>query len=275
MLQKKAEILLAKILTARQNYSNWFFTGKNGVYILRAGCKFENGGKKMTGKRFVSLVFLICTLIIFNGCNSAKKGGEIKSTPTDKRKAALLKEIDRKFENPQAHYELGQLYQADGMWSQAEYCYNTALTFDPIYRDAQAGIVKVIIGSGDNAKAKLTTEIYMNQVAASPEESLRLGLAFQKQGLDDYALNCYQQALNLAPNSAKINRQIGYYYLSKNDKSRAKDYLTRSFQLNQNQPEVAGELGRLGVAVKIPRKVETNTAKIDKIIEQSEKSKPK
>jgi len=38
---------------------------------------------------------------------------------------------------------------------------------------------------------------------------------------------------------------------------------------------VAGELGRLGVAVKIPRKVEKSTAKVDKIIEQSEKSKPK
>ena len=231
----------------------------------------------MTGKNFTVLAFLICTLAIFGGCNSsgAKGKKEVGTTSTEKRKAALLKQIDSKFENPCAHYELGQLYQADGMWSQAEYCYNTALTFDPIYRDAQAGIVKVLIGGGDIAKAKLTAEIYMNQVSASPEESLRLGLAFQKQGLDDYALSCYQQALNLAPDSAKINRQIGYYYLSKNDKARAKDYLTRSFQLNANQPEVAGELGRLGVAVKIPRKVETNTAKIDKIVEQSEKSKPK
>jgi len=229
----------------------------------------------MTGKRFVSLAFLICILVILNGCNSSKQSKEIKPTANDKRKAELLKEIDRRFENPRAHFELGQLYQADGMWSQAEYCYNTALTFDPIYRDAQAGIVKVLISSGDTTKAKLTAEIYMNQVAASAEESLRLGLAFQKQGLDDYALSCYQQALNLAPDSAKINRQIGYYYLSKNDKARAKDYLTRSFQLNANQPDVAGELGRLGVAVKIPRKVKTNTAKIDKIVEQSEKSKPK
>jgi len=183
----------------------------------------------MTGKGFINLAFLICTLVMLGGCNSSAGKGrlkkEIAATPTDKKKAELLRQIDRKFENPQAHFELGQLYQADGMWSQAEYCYNTTLSFDPIHRDAQAAIVKTLTDGGDAAKAKLTAEIYMNQVSASPEESLRLGLAFQKQGLDDYALDCYNQALTLAPNSAKINRQIGYYYLTKNDKARAKDYL--------------------------------------------------
>jgi Flp pilus assembly protein TadD len=75
----------------------------------------------------------------------------------------------------------------------------------------------------------------------------------------------------MAPNSAKINRQIGYYYLSKGNKDVARDYLSRSFQLNPNQPEVAGELGRLGVAVKIPRKTEKSTKKLDKMVEKSEK----
>ena len=35
----------------------------------------------------------------------------------------------------------------------------------------------------------------------------------------------------------------------------AKDYFIRSFQLNSNQADVAGELGRLGVAVRIPEAV--------------------
>jgi len=77
------------------------------------------------------------------------------------------------------------------------------------------------------------------------------------------------QAMNLAPNSAKINRQIGYYYLNKKDLIRAKEYLTRSFQLDPVQPDVAGELGRLGVAVRIPRKTETRTKNLDKIVEGS------
>jgi len=223
----------------------------------------------------VGLAFLVCTLLLFGGCGSLGKGGkapkEIKRTPAEEEKLKLLKQIDRKFENPDAHFELGQSYQDDGLWAKAEYHYNIALSFDPAHRNAQAAMVKVLAEAGDTAKSQICADIYMNQVCASAAESLNLALAFQKQGLDEYALGCYRQALHLAPNSAKINRQIGYYYLSKNDKEQAKSYLTRSFQLNPRQPEVAGELGRLGVAVKIPRKTEKGTRKLDKIVEQSDK----
>ena len=201
----------------------------------------------------------------------APQADEVKLTPTEKKKAKLLKQIDRKFENPEAHFELGQLYQADGLWSQAEHHYRIALNFDPAHRNAQAGRVKVLLGSGDTARAKLLAEEYMSQASVSAAGSLQLALAFQRQQLDEYALTCYQQALHLAPNSAKINRQIGYYYLSKGEIVRAKDYLTRSFQLNPNQPEVAGELGRLGVEIKRPRKIEKDTRKLDRIVEKSDK----
>jgi tetratricopeptide (TPR) repeat protein len=231
----------------------------------------------MTGKyKFVGLFFLICT-ILFSGCDIFDIGkgkgprvGEVKETPTEKRKAELFQQIERKFESPDAHFELGQLYHADGMWTQAEYHYNTSMSFDPVNRDAQAAMVKVLSDSGETAKSEVTAEIYMNQVFASAEDSLVLGLAFQKQGLDEYAMDCYRQALHLAPNSAKINRQIGYYYLSKNNKVQAQEYLMRSFQLNPNQPEVAGELGRLGVAVRIPRKTEKSTGKLDKLVEKTD-----
>ena len=77
------------------------------------------------------------------------------------------------------------------------------------------------------------------------------------------------QALHLEPNSAKVHKQLGYYYLAKNDKVRAEEYLKRSFQLDPVQPEVAGELGKLGVEVRIPHKVETRPRKVNKIAEQS------
>jgi hypothetical protein len=38
------------------------------------------------------------------------------------------------------------------------------------------------------------------------------------------------------------------------------------------QPEVAGELGRLGVSVKIPRKTQKRTKKLDRIVERSDKN---
>ena len=229
----------------------------------------EQSGKQKS----IGLAFLVC-ILLFGGCNGgrAKAPKEIERTPGEEKKAKILKAIERKFENVDAHFELGQLYQADGLWAKAEHQYNITLSFAPVHRQAQAARVKVLLNDGDTTKAGLLADEYIGQASISAAGSLRLALAFQKQGLDEYALDCYQQALRLAPNSAKINRQIGYYYLSKNNKGRAKDYLSRSFQLNPNQPEVAGELGRLGVAVKIPRKTEKRTRKLDKIVEESDRS---
>ena len=216
-----------------------------------------------------ALLFLCTTLLV--GCTSqgVAGSGKVKRTPSEQKKAALLKTLDRKFENPEAHYELGQLYHAERLWMKAEYRYDVALRFDPAHREAQAAMVKAFFDSGDTAKTKIYADIYMNQVASSASGSFRLGFAFQKQLLDEYAFDCYMQALHLAPNSAGVHRQLGYYYLSKNDKVRGEEYLKRSFQLDPVQPDVAGELGRLGVEVRIPRKTEKRTKKIDKIAKES------
>jgi len=244
----------------------------------------------MKGKvLFFGVIFLVCTLVL-SGCRSAatKKPGatatiggskpisgtelkKIDKAVSEGEKAQLLKQLETKFENPETHYKLGKIYQLDGMWSKAENEYNTALSFDPVYREAQAAMVRTLLESGDRTKASLLADIYIGQAANNAAASLKLGLAFQKEGLDDYALGCYRTALNLAPNSAKINRQIGYYYLSKNQLDLAKEYLSRSFQLDPTQAEVAGELGRLGVAVQVPRKTEENVKKLDEIVEKSNK----
>ena len=44
--------------------------------------------------------------------------------------------------------------------------------------------------------------------------------------------------------------------MSKNEKDVAKEYFKRSFRLDPTQSQVAGELGRLGVIVRVPRDTE-------------------
>lgn len=230
----------------------------------------------MIGKiQFICLTFLLCVLL--GGCHRIKKTKtgkspkEIQQTITERQKAKLLRKINRRYEDPQAHFELGKIYQKQGLWAQAERQYNIALNFDPVHREAQAARVKVLFDGNDIAKAQLLADVYTEQAANSALGSLNLALGFQSEGLDNYALSCYQQALRLNPNSAKINRQIGYYYLSKNDLVRAQEYLSRSFQLNPNQPDVARELGKLGVTVKIPTKKRRGTKTLDKAVEQYDK----
>ncbi len=102
---------------------------------------------------------------------------------------------------------MGKLHQADGLWSQAEHEFTVALSFDPVHRPSQAAMVKILFDSGQSAKAKLSADFYINQASTSDVGSLDLGIAFQKEGLDDYALTCYQKALSLAPSSAQANKQ--------------------------------------------------------------------
>jgi tetratricopeptide (TPR) repeat protein len=218
--------------------------------------------------RMVFAPVVLCCLLSLVGCNgqgtNGAKVGQARNIPAAARKAELLKELEHRFENPQAHFELGQLYQAEGSLAKAEYHYNVALGFDPANVQAQAAMVKLFLDSGDTAKSKTYANAYIKQAANSTVQSLRLGTAFQKAQLDDYALTCYQQALKLAPNSAQAYKQLGYYYLGKDDKARAKEYLVHSFQIDPNQPDVAGELGRLGVEVRIPQRTTTSSKKLEK-----------
>lgn len=230
--------------------------------------------------KLFKIVLVIAGLaIIAAGCDKKQQktmyGEKISdkelSGASEKEKAKLLKELDKKYENPKAHYELGKLYHSQGMWDKAEWEYNKALAFDPMHHDAQASIIKLQVDKGDTAKSEVVADMYISQASVSAKHSLLLGRAFQDRGLDAYALACYKQAHNLAPDSVAINKQLGYYYLLKKDNANAEMYLRKTFELDPGQPEVAGELGRLGVQVQMPTKQAKQAKKIDRIAEEQEK----
>ena len=251
-------------MAGKKNFKTKNSKPKTAEFLILASCA-------------LLFALLVCTFLP-GGCTPTAENEKIQTprvdkftkTPAEEKKQKLLKTIRRRFENPDAHYELGQIYKDEGLLVSAEYHYNTALRFDPVHREAQAAMVKMLIDNGETAKAKQLAVTYMGEVSSSAAGSRRLALAFQKQGLDVYALACYQQALRLEPNSAESYKLIGYYYLSKNDKVRAREYLSRSFELKSNQPDVALTLGQLGVEIKIPQKVEVNPEQPKESVEGSE-----
>ncbi len=229
----------------------------------------------MTGLRKfkipVALVFLMF-LVVFVGCNGKTTDtvglDQNVTVAPAQRKADLLDEIERRFENPDAHFELGRLYHGEGLWERAGYHYGVALSFRPYHRRAQAAMVKVLLDSGDASGAQSRVQSYMDQAGGSAEPLVALGKAFSEQQLDTYALSCFQQALSLSPDSAEVNKEVGYYYLSRKNTNAAKQYLSRSFQLDPTQADVALELGRLGIQVRIPRPPPEDTAGADEGAEE-------
>ncbi|MHC4361280.1 MAG: tetratricopeptide repeat protein [Planctomycetota bacterium] len=223
-------------------------------------------------------ILLVCAFLL-NGCDLSDQSKESKGPrmgagpklSPEQQEVELLAEINRKFENPDAHFRLGRLYQATKRWEEAEYHYNIALSFDPVHWPAHAAMVKMLEERGEPGKAKLAADIYMNQTATSVDKSLQLGHAFQEQQVGEYALACYEQALRLEPNSARVYKHFGYYYLSKDIKARAEEYFRRSFELDPLQADVAYELGQLGVPIKVRPKTEEGEEKPDKTTKRLDK----
>lgn len=206
----------------------------------------------------LSLLLAFLALIVFLSSGCAPEGSSpasIDSTPAAppmKTERELLLELERRFRNPQAQYELAHYYHRTREWTKAEYRYNIALSQQPSLLAAQAGLVKLYIDQGNSAKAEQFASAYIRQASGGTDTTLRLAWEFENQGLNDYAMRCFRQALTEAPDSAETNKQMGLYYLSKGDNDRARQYLGRSFELNPRQPDVAGALGRLGVVVQAP-----------------------
>ncbi|MDO8302311.1 MAG: tetratricopeptide repeat protein [Sedimentisphaerales bacterium] len=195
----------------------------------------------------IGCLIIVALMLALVGCLKPDTGA-----PTIAKLNAQLK---LRFENPVAHYQLGQIYQQQGDWNKAASEYDLAVKFDPVFWDAQAGMIKVLRMAGEEQKSAQTMQLYLRSALLVPEDSLALGAAFERQKLDDCALAAYEQALKMKPKSAAISKRIGYYYLARNNQDMAKTYLRRSFELDPYQPDIAGELGKMGIIVKTPEKL--------------------
>lgn len=200
------------------------------------------------------LIAVLTAAVILAGCNNKSQVSTDSLTRTEAqtRKSELLTTIAAKYENPEAHYKLGKIYHREGSMQRAEFHYNVAMGFDPMHHRAQAAMVRLMKDRQEPQKAQVAADMYINQAAVNSNSLMALGRGFQRERLDDYALRCYQQAQTLSPNSAPIYKQLGYFYLGKGDKVRGESNLRRSFELNPDQPDVASDLGRMGVKVQVP-----------------------
>ena len=210
------------------------------------------------GAAFGLLLSVLLGAVLFTtgGCNGGMSGtsstDDAMNIPAEKTEAELLLAVEKKFENPEGHYELARYYHRSRQWMRAEQHYNWAIGFDPAHRAAQAGMVKMFVDRGDSAKAEQFANSYIGQAGRNGVEATKLAWEFERLGLGTYAERAFRQALASAPNSAEVNKQLGFYYMGKGDTAQAKQYLQRSFELNPRQPDVAGALGRLGIVVESP-----------------------
>jgi len=203
--------------------------------------------------QLLALTLSICVLLLC-GCNTAiQRDTDESLSPADQR-ARLLVKLDQKFDDPATHVKVGRSFQADKQYDKAMWYYQRAYSFDPVYWPAQAAIIKLLQERGQSSEADVAGKLFIAKVARSAKNSLQLGNAFEEAQVDKFALECYQQALHIDAKSAEAYMKLGFYYLNKGDKVRAREYLKQSYNLDWNQPDVAYHLGELGVPIVLKTK---------------------
>ena len=191
--------------------------------------------------------------VILAGCDVPPSDHPAGNGTMPNQEQFLLSLVKGNFQDPEAQYQLGEYYRCQGQWDRAQYHLDLALNFAPAFRKAQVALVRMLVDKGDPQAADRTASRFYRQLSNSPLEMADLAKAFAVGGLDQYALACFTEATQACPGSASAFKELGLYWLAKSETAKAKSCLTRSFELDPSQSDVAEALGRLGVVVEVPR----------------------
>lgn len=202
--------------------------------------------------RAVQGLMLITAAALMAGCQPAAKD-PLTGLSTEQQKQKLYDQIESRYEIPQAHYQLGQIFEREADLRKAGYHYETAADFKPYFWAAQAASVKVYLDANVPDKPARLQDKWAT-MAGSAEDCLSLAKAYGSVGLMAQAEAMYDKAERIAPKSAKVFKASGYFYLSGKDKATAEAKFRRSFELDPYQADVSAELGKMGVIVQSPRK---------------------
>jgi len=162
-------------------------------------------------------------------------------------------------QNPRSYegyYWLGMSYEQIGQWQQAIASYKTArqtidLTIEGKNDDAMRS--KILSGLA-SAVAKSDERDVETDVAASnarnfggAESWFLLAKIYAYRGDADSAIDAFNRAMILEPNSFMIAKDYGLYMERVGQKQRAEAPLRRAYSLNNEDPEVAKALRRIGI----------------------------
>lgn len=197
------------------------------------------------------LIVIMAALLA--GCQPTATTDPLEGLSAEQQKRKLFDQIEARYEVPQAHYKLGQIFESEADLRKAGYHYETAADFKPFFWTAQAASVKVYEDAGNLDKAA-RLEAKWATMAANVDDCLSLAKAYESAGLTEQAKAIYQRVETVAPGSAKGFKASGYYYLHSGDKATAEEKFRRSFELDPYQSDVSAELGKMGVIVQSPRK---------------------
>ncbi|HNX74349.1 MAG TPA: tetratricopeptide repeat protein [Candidatus Rifleibacterium sp.] len=173
-------------------------------------------------------------------------------------KAAL--ELDQRY--PEAHYNLGRVYKAQGFIKEALIEFQIAVQLRPDYLAARRELdaLKNTLADDVSAQLKLQGKETVQQTefsTMSSDEAEKRARQLLTQGRTDEALKYFDLALRDRPNDSSLNKLAGFLYFKQNSYS---DALSRYLKAQANAPndaEIPYAIGLIYMKTSMPQKAET------------------
>jgi tetratricopeptide (TPR) repeat protein len=114
--------------------------------------------------------------------------------------------------NPDVHYVVGNLFDADGRFDQAAQAYQRALSLDPEFTAARAALIKSQFRRGDLDGALKEALKLAEEAPTSGEAQLQAGELLLRKGDNAAAIAPLEKAVKLLSGSADANYYLGRAY---------------------------------------------------------------
>lgn len=146
-------------------------------------------------------------------------------------------------EQAAAHAELGAIYEANGLWPEAQKAFQSALTLDAENSIYRFHFAIAAYGSGDLTQSLAALEQVTEQAPDLAPAFQRMGYVYLARGEFPKAENAFRNLMRLAPNSAASHTALGDVLLRQGQLSEAAVALNRARAIDRNDRVAAFLLG--------------------------------
>jgi tetratricopeptide (TPR) repeat protein len=151
--------------------------------------------------------------------------------------------LNRDRSDAEVLYKLGQCYDRQGDYREAVFYYRQAVKSRGAFPEAARAL------EADERRLGGQPDPGLDQMSPRKRAASMVSTAktYEDQKLPDKALENFRRAVEIAPDFAYPHAELGRYYRRVGRKTDAVGELQQAFQLNRNEPGVAGDLAALGV----------------------------
>lgn len=150
--------------------------------------------------------------------------------------------------NPEAHFNLGRVYKAQGFLKEAMMQYQIALQLNPNYLSAQRELAELrqILTQDERVQQKLEGQTSLPQTDYSSipsAEAERRGRQLLNQGRTNEAIRYFEVILRERPDDAEVLKLIAFLYFRQEKFADSLEYYTRAQKSSPQDAEIPYAIG--------------------------------